>query len=78
VSFSIEIREATQHDIDRCENPGHASIDEAAAVLIDGDLVAVTNEYGTALLVPGSNATPTRDAVEAFLLAALDFREAAA
>jgi hypothetical protein len=44
--FSITVRAATQEDIDYlCAN---ASVDEAAAVLIDDKVVAVTDEYGTA------------------------------
>lgn len=72
--FSVEVRKATQGEIDRCERPNHASRDDgAAAVLIDGELVAITNEYGTGLLVAGSNATPTQEAVEKFSDAAADF-----
>jgi hypothetical protein len=77
VSFSIEVRAATQHDVDRCERPAYVSLgDGAAAIIVDGDLAAVTNEYGAALLVAGSNATPTREQVETFGVAAMDFYEA--
>jgi predicted naringenin-chalcone synthase len=76
VSFSIEVRAATRREIARCEKPSHASMEDgAAAIVVDGD-VAITNEYGTALLVAGSNATPTRDQVETFVQAAMDFFDA--
>lgn len=74
--FSIEVRQATRADIARTEDPGAASTgDGAAAFLIDGELVAVTNEYGTALLVAGSNHTPDKEAVEEFNEAAMKFYE---
>lgn len=70
--WSIEVREATQADVDRTERPDQASVhDGAAALEVNGELVAVTNEYGTALLVAGTEATPTRGEVEVLVEAVL-------
>jgi hypothetical protein len=74
-AFSIEIREATRADIRKCGAPAHleTSEDGTASVLVDGELVAVSDEYATAYLCPGTNAAPTKDVVEKFLAAGLEF-----
>lgn len=60
--WSVEIRAATAADIAKAG--ANASIGEAAAWLLNGELVAVTDEYGTATLVAGTNSTPTEDDIE--------------
>jgi hypothetical protein len=77
VSFSILVREATDAEIQKCE-ANASTEDGAAAIYVDGDLVAVTDEYGTAYLCAGSNATPTKDIVEIFTQAAMHFYSQAA
>lgn len=74
--FSVEVRTATPRDVARCEHPSQVSLEDgAAAVVVDEELVAVTNEYGTALLVPGSEPAPTREIVEAFVEQTMLFME---
>lgn len=70
--WAIEIRVATQREIDLAESDGNTT-DGAAAVLINDELVAVANEYGTATLVGGTEATPTQDVVEEFVEQAVEF-----
>lgn len=74
--FEIKILAATDSDVRKCEGaPDYlaTSDDGAAAVFLDGELIAVSDEYGTAYLAPGTNATPTKEQVEAFLVAAMEF-----
>jgi hypothetical protein len=75
VGFSIEIRQATRAECDRTEKPDHLSseVDGAAAVLVNGELVACCNEYGTAILVAGTEAAMTADSVEVMVGAAMEF-----
>jgi hypothetical protein len=75
-AFSIEIREATRADIRKCEGaPDYleTSDDGTASVFVDGELIAVSDEYATAYLCPGTNAAPTKEVVEKFLAAGLEF-----
>lgn len=48
---AVVVRLADQADIDACA--AHASLDEAAAVELNGKLVAVANEYGSVFTMPG-------------------------
>lgn len=77
MSFSIEVRAATSTEIRQCEANANTE-DGAAAIYVDGELVAVTDEYGTAYLCAGSNAAPTKDIVEIFTQAAMHFYSQAA
>lgn len=74
--FSLEIRRSTPADVRQCDGaPDYLgnSEDGFAAILMDGELLAVTDEYGTAHLRAGSNFTPTKEQLEAFNEAAMNF-----
>lgn len=79
MSFSIEIRAASSRlELATYDAEDHANLEDGAAVvLVNGEVVAIGNEYGTAKLVAGTNAVPTQDAVELFITASMDFYEAA-
>lgn len=47
MSFSVLIRAATEHECVLTDQACNVT-DGAAAVLVDGELIAVCNEYGTA------------------------------
>lgn len=50
MTFCITIRAATLDEIERTDCTDKANLtDGAAAVLVGSDLVAITNEYGTAV-----------------------------
>lgn len=50
MTHSITWRLATQDELERTEVTDQANlIDGAAAVLRDGELIGITNEYGTAV-----------------------------
>lgn len=70
----VEVRAATADDIKLCEAESKVSlVDGGAAVFVNAELVAVTDEYGTAHLRGGTDATPTADKVEELVAAVLDF-----
>lgn len=74
--FSLIVRRIDPEDVRQCEGvPDYLehSEDGGAALVVNGELVAVTDEYGTAYLRPGTTATPRKDQVEAFLNVAADF-----
>lgn len=60
----------TPHERRRYEIAG---TDQAALVLIDGEAVAWTDDYCTAHLIAGTDATPTQESVETFVQQAIDF-----
>jgi hypothetical protein len=49
------------------------SDDGSASVYVDGELVAVSDEYATAYLASGSGPWPMKEEVEKFLSAGLEF-----
>jgi hypothetical protein len=67
-SWTVLFRPATEKDISRCHATQKASTqDGAVAVIVDGDLVAVADEFGTVTVRPGVdlNAELLENAVEA-------------
>jgi hypothetical protein len=70
--WAVEVRKATQREIDVAESDGN-TVDGAAAILINDELVGVANEYGTVKLVAGTEATPTQEDVEEFIEQAVEF-----
>lgn len=49
---SVTFRLATLDELERTESSAHANLtDGAGAILVDGYLVGITNEYGTAVYV---------------------------
>lgn len=65
--WSVELREATQADIDALHANASAG-GESAAIWINGQLAAVGDEYGTATIadwLPGALAVVPDDAIEA-------------
>lgn len=54
-NWTVEVRPVTESDIKLCRAEGKVNVvDSGAAVLLDGELVAVTDEYGTAYLRAGT------------------------
>jgi hypothetical protein len=59
VGWTVLFRPATDRDLGRCHAKEKASTEDGAvAIVIDGDLVAVADEYGTVTVRPGVNLNP--------------------
>lgn len=76
-SFELRVTgPSTEADCRKCPDaPDYlaSSDDGSASVFVDGELVAVSDEYATAYLAAGSGAWPTKEEVEGFLSAGLEF-----
>lgn len=63
--FSLEVRATHERELARYDMlDNHNVVDGACAILIDHEIVAFANEYGTVTLVGGTDATPDKDALE--------------
>lgn len=75
-TFEILVKPATDADCGKCPDAPEglaSSPDGSGAVFVDGELIAVSDEYGTAYLAAGSDPWPTKDQVETFIQASLEF-----
>lgn len=65
MTHSITWRMATQDELERCEVTDQASlVDGTSAILRDGQLIGLCNEYGTAVYAANPGSTLAHDVVK--------------